>query len=84
MLAIGTRASLQGFVSFVGPLHSGILTLAMRFVLFFAGLMVAAPAGGVAGLSHLTLTIAGFVIALVPMAVAWRAGQQGKADAVQV
>ncbi|KIN65654.1 TRAP transporter, 4tm/12tm fusion protein [Sulfitobacter noctilucae] len=76
-------SALQGYVSFVGPLHTGPVTLVMRFVLFFAGLLIAAPAGGVAGLSHLALTLAGFVIAMLPMAVAWRAGQLEKTGAVQ-
>ena len=68
-------SALQGYVSFVGPLHSSWLSLAMRFVLFFAGLMVAAPVGGVAGLNHTMLTLSGLVIALAPFAVAWRGGQ---------
>jgi TRAP-type uncharacterized transport system fused permease subunit len=68
-------AALQGYVSFVGPLNSSALTMAMRFVLFFAGLLIAAPAGGIAGLSHLVLTLSGFVIALLPLGIAWRAGQ---------
>ena len=68
-------SGLQGYVSFVGPLNSSALSMVMRFVLAFAGLLVAAPAGGVAGLSHAALTIGGFVIALLPLAVAWRAGQ---------
>jgi TRAP transporter 4TM/12TM fusion protein len=69
-------ASLQAYVSFVGPLGSGPIGLVMRVVLFASALMIAAPAGGVAGLSHLTLTLAGFVIALVPLSFAWRAGRQ--------
>lgn len=65
-------SSLQGYVSFVGPLHAGPVSLAMRCILFAAGLLVAAPAGGVAGLSHTVLTLAGFALALPPLAVAWR------------
>ncbi len=67
-------ASLQGYVSFVGPLHTGPIAASMRCLLFAAGLLVAAPAGGVAGLSHMMLTLTGFVLALPPLAVAWRAG----------
>lgn len=68
-------AALQGFVSFVGPLNSSPLSAVMRLVLFVAGLFVAAPIGGILGLSHLMLTLVGFALALPPLAVAWRAGQ---------
>lgn len=70
-------AALQGYVSFVGPLESNALGRVMRIVLFVAALMIAAPAGGVAGMSHVTLTLVGFVLALLPLSVAWRAGRQG-------
>jgi len=66
--------ALQGYISFVGPLHAGPVSGALRVVLFLAGLLVAAPAGGVAGLSHTVLTLSGFVLALPAMALAWRAG----------
>lgn len=69
-------AALQGYVSFVGPLESNALGRVMRIVLFVAALMIAAPAGGVAGMSHVTLTLVGFVLALLPLSVAWRAGRQ--------
>jgi len=68
-------AGLQGFVSFVGNLGRGPLGLAMRVLLFVAGLCVAAPMGGVAGLSHTVLTILGFVLAVPPMLLAWRNGR---------
>ena len=68
-------SALQGFVSFAGPLHSSMISLVMRIVLFLAGLMVAAPVGGVAGLNHTVLTLSGLVIALVPLGLAWRAGR---------
>ncbi len=68
-------AALQGYISFVGPLHSSALTMALRFVLFFAGLLVAAPVGGVAGLNHTLLTLSGLALAVLPFALAWRAGQ---------
>ncbi len=66
-------ASFQGYISFVGPLATGAASALMRVVLLFAGLLIAAPAGGIAGLSHLTLTLGGFVLAIVPLAYAWRA-----------
>lgn len=70
-------AALQGYVSFMGPLENNALGMVMRIMLFVAALMIAAPAGGVAGMSHVTLTIVGFVLALLPLSVAWRAGRQG-------
>ena len=70
-------AALQGYVSFMGPLENNALGMVMRIMLFVAALMIAAPAGGVAGMSHVTLTLVGFVLALLPLSVAWRAGRQG-------
>lgn len=69
-------AALQGYVSFMGPLENNALGMVMRIMLFVAALMIAAPAGGVAGMSHVTLTLVGFVLALLPLSVAWRAGRQ--------
>lgn len=66
-------SALQGYVSFVGPLNSSNLSTLMRLVLFFAGLLVAAPIGGIFGLGHAALTFVGFAIALPPLATAWRA-----------
>ncbi len=66
-------AAMQGYVSFVGPLGATGLGWAMRATLFVAGLMIAAPAGGVMGLSHVTITALGFGIALLPLVYAWRA-----------
>ncbi len=74
-------ASFQGYVSFVGPLASGFGSILMRIVLLCAGLLIAAPAGGVAGLSHLVLTLGGFALAVPPLAYAWRSGlESGVAD----
>jgi TRAP-type uncharacterized transport system fused permease subunit len=69
-------AALQGFVSFVGPLNSGGLTAVMRTILFVAGLFIAAPIGGIFGLSHAALTFLNLAMALAPLTVAWRAGRQ--------
>ena len=66
-------SALQGYVSFVGPLNSSNLSTLMRLVLFFAGLLIAAPIGGIFGLGHAALTFVGFAIALPPLATAWRA-----------
>ncbi|WP_306005631.1 TRAP transporter permease [Aquicoccus porphyridii] len=72
-------AALQGYASFVGRLPDGIVGLASRALLLLAGLMVASPAGGVAGLSHTVLTLAGFVVALAPMSLAWWLARQASA-----
>ncbi len=66
-------SALQGYISFVGPLHSSAASMAMRLLLLAAGLMVAAPVGGVAGLNHTLLTLMGFGLALLPFLFAWRA-----------
>ncbi|MEO9777785.1 MAG: TRAP transporter fused permease subunit [Sedimentitalea sp.] len=68
-------AALQGYVSFVGPLNSSSFSTLMRLTLFFAGLLVAAPIGGILGLGHAALTFVGLAIALPPLVVAWHAGQ---------
>ena len=68
-------AALQGYFSFVGPLSNGPLAVPMRVLLLVCGLLVAAPAGGVAGLSHTALTLAGFVLALLPAGYALRSGR---------
>jgi TRAP-type uncharacterized transport system fused permease subunit len=65
-------AAMQGFVSFVGPFPSGPVGWGLRLVLFTAGLMIAAPAGGVLGLDHITLTLIGFGVAILPLMIAWR------------
>ena len=71
-------AALQAYLAFVGPLGSGPAGAAMRIVLFVAGLLIAAPTGGVAGLSHLVLTVSGFVLALFPVAFAYAGARRGK------
>ena len=70
-------AALQGYVAFVGSLASGGLSLALRVVLFLAGLMIAAPAGGVMGLSHTALTLAGAAMAVPVLLFARRNGRAG-------
>lgn len=67
-------AALQGYLSFVGPLGSGGSSAAMRLLLGLAGLLIAAPAGGIAGLSHTALTLTGFALAAPPFWFAYRSG----------
>jgi TRAP transporter 4TM/12TM fusion protein len=68
-------AALQGHVSLVGSLGSGAAGAALRVLLFFAGLLIAAPMGGLGGLSHTMTTLLGFALAAAPLALAWRAGE---------
>ncbi|HET7410747.1 MAG TPA: TRAP transporter fused permease subunit [Paracoccaceae bacterium] len=68
-------AALQAYLAFVGPFPYTPLGYAMRAVLVLAGLMIAAPAGGVWGFSHLEITVLGFVLALLPIAYAWRSSR---------
>ena len=65
-------AALQGYVSFVGGFADSAAGLGLRAMLFVAGLMIAAPADGLLGLSNLTLTLCGFALATVPMFAAWK------------
>ncbi|OWU85710.1 C4-dicarboxylate ABC transporter [Oceanicola sp. 22II-s10i] len=67
-------AALQGFISLVGTLGSGAVGMAARFMLFFAGLLIAAPMGGVMGLNHTMTTILGFALAIPPFLLAWKNG----------
>ncbi|MDF1855875.1 TRAP transporter fused permease subunit [Pseudooceanicola sp.] len=68
-------SALQGYVSLIGTLGAGTTGLALRVMLFAAGVAVAAPMGGVAGLSHMAVTVLGLALAALPVAMAWRAGK---------
>jgi len=65
-------AALQGYLAFFGPLAKGAGAMAARVLLFFAGLLVAAPEGGVMGLSHLMLTLLGLLLAVPAVVLARR------------
>ena len=65
-------AGMQGYLAFVGTLGSGAVAIAMRVVLALAGLLVAAPFGGVMGLSTVQVSIFGLILAFFPAAFAWR------------
>ena len=67
-------AALQGYLAFFGPLAKGPGAMAARVLLFFAGLLVAAPEGGVMGLSHLMLTLLGLLLAVPAVVMARREG----------
>lgn len=68
-------AALQGYLAFVGPLNSTAISAAARVMLFLAGLLVAAPVGGILGLGHFALTLAGFAFAVPAVLIAWQAGR---------
>ncbi|MEM9139298.1 MAG: TRAP transporter large permease subunit, partial [Pseudomonadota bacterium] len=68
-------ASMQGFVSFIGPLENTVLGWVARLALLGGGVLIAAPIGGFAGLDQTGQTLAGFVIALPALGVAWMAGR---------
>ena len=69
-------AAMQAYVAWVGPFpYSAIGYAHARDPGAVAALLIAAPAGGVLGIGHAELTIAGFVVALLPLAYAWRQGR---------
>ena len=65
-------AALQGYVSFVGSLGTGVAGLLARAMLFVAGLFFAAPANDMIGLGHLQLSGLGLLLAILPLAHAMR------------
>ncbi|MHA6265176.1 TRAP transporter permease [Arenibacterium sp. CAU 1754] len=75
-------AALQGYVSFVGPLVGGPFSAVLRLMLFVAGFLIAAPTGLWTGMSLITVTIGGFVLALAPLFYAWRSHSEPDAPAV--
>ncbi|MEO1291587.1 MAG: TRAP transporter fused permease subunit [Pseudomonadota bacterium] len=67
-------ASLQGYISFLGPLD-GALGMTLRFVLFAAGLLIAAPGGPLIGVSSWVLTGIGVALAVLPVGYALNRGR---------
>jgi TRAP transporter 4TM/12TM fusion protein len=63
--------ALQGHVSYVGGLGSGLAGVFMRVVLFAAGLLFAAPGNDTIGVTHLQLSMAAIALALPPIIYAW-------------
>ncbi len=64
-------AALQGYLAFAGSLGTGPFSLVSRVVLFVSGFLIASPAGGLAGLSHIALTLAGLGLAVIPVTFVW-------------
>ncbi|MEN2989849.1 TRAP transporter fused permease subunit [Tistrella sp. BH-R2-4] len=69
-------AGMQGYLAFVGSLGEGMVSIAMRLLLVLSGLMIAAPFGGILGLSPIELSLAGLFLAALPATFAWRLGAQ--------
>jgi TRAP transporter 4TM/12TM fusion protein len=73
-------SALQAYLAFVGPFPFTPTGYAMRAVLALAGLMVAAPVGGVFGIGHAELTLGGLALACLPLIFAWRTRQRSMQD----
>lgn len=71
-------AGMQGYLAFVGSMGDGALSLFMRGTLAISGLMIAAPFGGLLGLDRTEVSLAGFVLAAVPIVLAWHQGKPGR------
>ena len=67
-------ASIQGFITFVGGFPNGVVGGVARGLLLTAGLLIAAPADGIFGFGHLAVSAAGFLMAFIPLTIAWRTG----------
>lgn len=65
-------AAIQGYLAFVGPLGTGVLSTLMRLLLAFAGLVVAAPFAGPFGLGQIELSLVGVLLAVPPVLFSWR------------
>jgi TRAP transporter 4TM/12TM fusion protein len=72
-------ASLQGYISLVGPVR-GAAALPLRIMLFFGGLLIAKPKTPLLDMSASTSFLLGAALCVLPMLMAWRARQ---ADALQ-
>ena len=70
--------ALQGFVSFLGPLHGGALALLLRVMLFFGGLLLALPAAPF-GVGRFELAAIALALAVPPILIAARSGKRAKA-----
>ena len=65
-------ASLQGYVSLVGPIR-GAMALPLRVMLFFGGVLIAKPKTELLALSYGASFLLGLAICALPLWVAWRA-----------
>ncbi len=62
-------SAFEGYLLGVGPLGRGSSGMLARILMFAAGLTMALPGGGDLGLSHLQLSLAGIVLALLAVGV---------------
>lgn len=69
--------ALQGYVSLVGPLPTGLKGLGLRVLMFFGGLFFAMPhSGDLGGLNYLETAAVGLALAALPLGVAYVAGRR--------
>ncbi len=69
-------SALQGHVSLLGDLGSDLKGMALRFMLFFAGLALAMPGDGELGLDRWALNGIGIALAILPLIVARATGSR--------
>ncbi|MFD2854729.1 hypothetical protein ACFSZS_08050 [Seohaeicola zhoushanensis] len=69
--------ALQGYVSLLGPLPSGLAGIGLRVLLFFGGLMFAMPhSDKLGGLGYLETAALGLALAALPLGLAYLAGKR--------
>ena len=69
--------ALQGHMSYVGGLGSGVVGVIMRLILFASGLLFAAPANETIGVTHWQLSLTALILAVPPLAYAWLHHREG-------
>ncbi|MGR3781320.1 MAG: TRAP transporter permease, partial [Albimonas sp.] len=69
-------SALQGHVSLLGDLGSDLKGMALRTMLFFAGLALAMPGDGELGLDRWALNGIGIALAILPLIVAKATGSR--------
>ena len=74
-------AGLQGYLIGAGRLTSGVMGWVGRLCLVAGGLTLAAPGGGMIGLSHLQLGLIAIALAGPGILIAWMTGRAAPSDA---
>lgn len=70
--------ALQGHISLIGPMRSGVPGLALRLMLFAGGLFLALPETVLIGLGYGTSAAIGLALCALPLALAYRDGQRSE------
>ena len=68
--------ALQGHVSLVGPVRRGAFGVALRVMLFAAGLAFAIPESPLIGIGYLESALLGLALAALPLWLAWTDGRR--------